>query len=165
MSWAAHFSTMAAYNAWANRRLYDACAALPEAEYLQARPSFFGSIHNTLNHILVGDRLWLARVEGDEPPHRRLNEVPYADLTGLRAAREAEDAHIAAVVTRVDEAGWAEDLVYRTSAGAQNRTPLVMVFTHLFNHETHHRGQVHDMLSQTPVQPPELDLIYFLRRR
>ena len=58
MSWASHFRTMARYNAWANRRLYDACAALSEEAYLRPRPSFFGSIHNTLNHIIVGDRLW-----------------------------------------------------------------------------------------------------------
>lgn len=161
---AEHFRTLARYNAWANRRLYDAVACLPEAEYFQVRPSFFGSIHNTLNHIWVGDEIWIGRVEGRPPAGLKLDARPFADLAALRAAREAQDARIARVVEGFDDAALGEDLVYRNTAGTEFRTRLSWVLTHLFNHQTHHRGQVHDMLSQTPVAPPALDLIYFLRQ-
>ena len=161
---AEHFRTLARYNGWANRRLYDAVARLPESEYFQARPSFFGSIHNTLNHIWVGDEIWLGRIEGRPPGGLKLDDRPFPDLAALRRAREAQDARIVAMAAGLDGAALAEDIVYRNSSGKEFRTRLSWVLTHLVNHQTHHRGQVHDMLSQTPVPPPELDLIYFLRQ-
>jgi len=157
-----HPAVFARYNAWANRRLYDACAALPEAEYRAARPSFFGSIHATLNHILVGDRLWLGRIAG-RPEQIALDAELHGDLAGLRAAREACDGRIVAAMDALDGAALDEVLEYRNSRGEPSRTPLVQVLWHLFNHQTHHRGQVHGLLSQTTVAPPPLDLIYFLR--
>src|SRR5689334_23382665 len=72
-----YFSTLARYNAWANRRLYDAVAMLPEAEYMKSRPAFFHSIHGTLNHILVGDRIWLARIEEKPPPKLAHDQILY----------------------------------------------------------------------------------------
>src|SRR5262249_34712599 len=88
-----YFRRLARYNAWANRRLYDACAALSEADYRAKRPSFFGSIHATLNHILAGDRIWLARFIGGVSCIERLDEVLYDDFPSLRADRQAEEAH------------------------------------------------------------------------
>ena len=154
---------MARYNAWANHRLFEACAALPEAAYLAERPAFFGSLHGTLSHLLVVDRLWFARIVGAAAPHRALDELPYGDFLGLRVAREAEDAQI---VEHVD--GWEEDdfgrpLTYTTVAGERNTDRLSDLLSHVFNHATHHRGQAHDQLSQTAVAPPPLDLIYYLR--
>lgn len=163
-----HFTTLAAYNRWANDRLYNAVAALPEADYRACRPSFFGSIHATLNHILVGDRLWLARLPQWTPPApgvpTRLDEILYPDLASLRAARAAEDARIVAMVEGIDMAALPTVVSYHDSQGNPQRTPLRWILTHLFNHQTHHRGQVHDMLAQTPVAPPPLDLIYYLRQ-
>ena len=127
------------------------------------RAAFFGSIHGALNHILVGDRVWLARLEHSPTSITALDERPY--LAALRAARIAEDAHIEAVVDEFDAAALLGDLHYRNMAGEDQSTPLAMVLAHMFNHQTHHRGQVHDMLSQTDVAPPPLDLIYFLRQR
>jgi len=89
-----YFLTLARYNAWANRRLYDACAALPEAEYMKSRPAFFGSIHGTLNHLLVGDRIWLARIEHKPNPKLTLDQILYGDLVALRVARQAGLAHL-----------------------------------------------------------------------
>ena len=154
---------MAQYNAWMNERLYALCADLPDAERRRDRGAFFGSIHATLNHILVGDRLWVARIEERTPPPLKLDQILYGDLVALRVARRAEDEHIVNVVAGLDETRLDEDLHYATTKGERQRTPLRLVLGHFFNHQTHHRGQAHDMLSQAAVDPPPLDLIYFLR--
>jgi uncharacterized damage-inducible protein DinB len=158
-----YFSLLARYNAWANRRLYAAVGQLPETEYMQKRPAFFGSVHATLNHILVGDRLWIARIEEREPPKLALDQIVYGDLVALRVARLADDEHIVNVVSGIGEDRLDQLLHYRTTQGEPQRTPLRLVLGHFFNHQTHHRGQVHGLLSQTAVAPPPLDLIYFLR--
>jgi uncharacterized damage-inducible protein DinB len=158
-----HFRRFAAYNAWANRRVYDACAALAPGEYHAARPAFFGSIHRTLNHILVGDRLWQARILG-ESLSLPLDHELYGDLPSLRAAREAEDARLEATVAGLTPERIAGPLHYANTRGEVFATPLALVLAHVFNHQTHHRGQVHDLLSQTAVAPPPIDLIYFIRQ-
>ena len=106
-----HLRRMARYNRWANQRLYAACRDLPEAEYRKPRQAFFGSLHGTLNHLLVGDRLWLARIEGEPPPALRLDDQPCASLDELRAARAAEDVRMIRLVD-----GYREDELGRTSA-------------------------------------------------
>jgi uncharacterized damage-inducible protein DinB len=160
-----HLRRMGRYNRWANRRLYEACAKLPEAEYLKPRPAFFGSLHGTLCHLLIADWAWLDRVEGRPPRGLALDHRPFGDLASLRAAREAEDARIVALMDDLDEAALGEDVVYRTITAPQKemRTPHHLCLLHMFNHQTHHRGQAHDQLSQTEVAPPPLDLIYYLR--
>ena len=158
-----YFLTLAHYNAWANRVLYDACAHLPEAEYLKPRPAFFGSIHGTLNHLLVGDRMWLARIERKPRPKMTLDQILYGDLVALRVARQAEDEHLANVVAGISKRALDQKIAYVNMAGKRQQTPLRLVLGHLFNHQTHHRGQVHGLLSQTKVAPPALDLTQYLR--
>ena len=160
-----HLRRMARYNRWANQCLYAACGDLPEAEYRKPRAAFFGSLHGTLNHILVGDRLWLARIEGLPPPPLKLDDQPCASLDELQVARAAEDARMIGLVDRYQEDEIGRSVSYRlvTRPGAAT-TPLYLCWLHLFNHQTHHRGQAHDQLSQTAVPPPPLDLIYYLRR-
>jgi uncharacterized damage-inducible protein DinB len=160
-----HFQTFARYNAWANDRLYDACGQLSDADFRASRQAFFGSILGTLNHILVGDRAWLGRIEGVPSGIKRLDEILFEDLAGLRQARKAENERIVRLTGTLDAEALARDLVYRTTAGVEHTTPLVWVLSHMFNHQTHHRGQVHALLSQTTVKPPPLDLIFFLRER
>jgi uncharacterized damage-inducible protein DinB len=159
-----YFLTLARYNAWANRRLYDACAALSEAEYMMPRAAFFGSIHGALNHLLVGDRIWLARIMHKPNPKLTLDQILYGDLVALRVARQAEDDHIVNVVSGFAERSLDQKLAYANTAGQRQQTPLRFVLAHLFNHQTHHRGQVHGLLSQTGVAPPSLDLILYLRQ-
>ncbi len=158
-----HFRKLARYNAWANRRLYDVCATLSEAEYRADRHAFFGSIHGTLNHILVADRIWESRLTGEPHGIPTLDSILYDDFSGLREARTKEDARMIDLIDGMDQERLAEVLVYRNMAGEPLETPISFVLTHLFNHATHHRGQVHGMLSQVPADPPPLDLIYFLR--
>lgn len=159
-----HIRRMARYNRWANHRLYDACAALAPADYFARRPSFFGSIHATLNHILVGDSIWLGRFTGAVPAHlTRLDMILHEDFAALRAAREAKDAEILAFCNGLDAAALAGMFTYRNMRDEAFTDPLFPPLTHFFNHQTHHRGQVHGLLSHAGMNPPELDLIYFMR--
>jgi uncharacterized damage-inducible protein DinB len=159
-----YFQRFARYNAWANRRLYEACDALSRDDYRAPRSSFFGSIHATLNHILVADRVWMSRFEGVPSGIERLDQILHDEFADLKAARESEDARIFGFVGGLGDAALAGTLRYRTMAGESQETPIAWTLAHVFNHQTHHRGQVHGMLSGTPVAPPPLDLIYFLRQ-
>ena len=153
------FRMLARYNALANERLYDACARLSDEERRRPRPAFFKSIHGTLNHILLGDRIWLARFAGREVPSTGLDRVLYQDFDALRAA----DAQIQTFAEGLDEGFLDGVIVYRNNEGQVHRDPAALLITHLFNHQTHHRGQVHDLLCQTQVPPPVLDLHRVLR--
>ena len=160
-----HFQMMADYNHWANGRLYDAAAALSDAQYREDRGAFFRSLHGTLNHILVGDRIWLHRLTGEGPLPAKLGETLYDDLAGLRAARDAEDARIIHVVDSFGAEDWERKVAYRTTSDAPQETILREILAHLFNHQTHHRGQAHAILTALGQKSLELDLIYYLRSR
>jgi uncharacterized damage-inducible protein DinB len=161
----AHLRRMARYNQWANGRLYAACAQLPAEEYHKPRAAFFGSIHGTLNHLLVGDRVWLARIEDRPNPDLRLDDQPCATLEALAGERGAEDERMIGLVDSYrDEAAVARPVRYRLiTQPDEMEIALHLCWLNLFNHETHHRGQVHDQLSQTEVAPPPLDLVFYLR--
>jgi uncharacterized damage-inducible protein DinB len=118
-----------------------------------------------LNHILVADRIWLSRLQGRPIAGLPLDAELYPDLASLRAAREAEDARIEACVHVLGEADLDGRVSYTNSSGARFDDPVELILQHLFNHQTHHRGQVHGMLSATAVPPPPLDLAYFMRER
>jgi len=161
-----HFLMFARYNQWANDRIYTACQFLPKGEVGQARPSFFGSILGTLNHLLVGDRLWLARITGGtEPDITALNQILHQDFPALQQERERLDARFIDVISGLEISALTQPLEYRTIEGAPQKNRLDLVLSHIFNHQTHHRGQVHDQLSQTNSEPPPLDLIYYLRQQ
>ena len=158
-----HFRLLARYNARANRHLYEACAQLGDAERKRERRAFFGSIHGTLNHLLVGDRIWLARFAGEEVPSTGLDRVLYEDFAALREAREAEDARIETFAAGLDEHFLAGEIRYVNNEGKQLADPVDLLVAHFFNHGTHHRGQIHDMITQTHLPPPVLDLHRVLR--
>lgn len=158
----AHFKRLAGYNRWANERLYDCAAGLDPAALALDRGAFFGSILNTLNHILVGDRIWMHRFSGGGPLPARLDDVPYPDFGALRQARAAEDDRIIAYIDGLSETALAATLSYRNVAGEPQESPLQPLLAHFFNHQTHHRGQVHAMLSQAGQKPPQIVFLYFL---
>ncbi len=160
------FTMFARYNAWANQRLYAAAAALSDAAYRANGGAFFGSVHGTLNHILVGDRIWMRRFTGEGPTYTDLDAVPCGDLATLRTEREAEDARISAWVDGLDDERLAGTLSYRTIVNPQEITqPLAPALAHFFNHQTHHRGQVHALLTGIGgrAAAPSLDMIIFQR--
>ena len=131
---------------------------------MQPRAAFFGSIHGALNHLLVADRVWIARIERRPQLKVTLDQILYGDLVALRVARRAEDEHLVNVVGDISARALDQKLAYANMAGERQSTPLRLVLGHLFNHQTHHRGQVHDLLSQTSVKPPPLDLIFYVRQ-
>lgn len=159
----AHFQRMAAYNRWANARLYEAVGRLSPEAFAAPRSGFFPSLLKTLNHILVGDTVWMGRLDATGSGITSLDQILHTDFAALKAARSAMDERAAAYVDALAAARLAEDLVYRTMAGEAMTMQIAQVLAHVFNHQTHHRGQAHAMLSSTDVAPPVLDLIYFLR--
>lgn len=157
------FVRLARYNRWANARLFAACGELDEVAYYAVRAAFFGSIHRTLNHILLADRAWQSRIDQDRAPNLPLDTELYQDRDELRLAREAEDLRLLERVSALDAAGLARRVGYRNSSGKLFENEVGDILQHVFNHQTHHRGQVHGMLSATNVAPPPLDLIFFMR--
>ena len=154
----ARFDELAAYNRWANRRIYDDAASLPDAARKREVGLFFGSVHRTLNHLLVTDYIWMRRFTGDGPQPTRLNEVPYEDFAELRVVREREDERIFAFVTGLS--GYDGMIEYQNSTGKTFRQALGPALTHFFNHQTHHRGQVHAGLTIAGIrEPASLDLL------
>ena len=98
------FSMFAAYNAWANRRLYDAASKVPDGDYRAPRGAFFSSLHGTLNHLVVADRIWMRRFTGTGPYPNQLDAILYEDFDELREARTAEDARIGTYVEGLSDA-------------------------------------------------------------
>lgn len=161
-----HFLTMAQYNRWANDRLYSAAAKLPERDYRADLGAFFGSLHRTLNHLVVTDRIWMRRLTGEGTVHTRLDEEPYGSLDALTPARQEEDARIVAYVASLTDADCAAVFTYsRVSSPASVSQSRASALTHLFNHQTHHRGQAHCLLTIAGGRDaaPPLDLIFFQR--
>jgi len=159
-----YFATLARYNSWANRRIYAAVSELDNEAIVATRTGFFPSLLKTLNHLVVADRIWLGRLTAQpETNLNALDEVLHPDFAELRAARLALDDRLIRYIDDLDPKRFAENLVYKTVAGVPHETPFSLVLAHMFNHQTHHRGQTHGMLSGTAVPPPSLDIIYYLR--
>ena len=153
---------MARFNAWANERLYGVVSGLAEAAYLEDRGAFFGSIHNTLNHLLVVDRLWTGRIEGVDHGITALDQMLYDDLAALWAARKDEDAHLSALVDGLGERLQAPVGYTRVDGTGAQETRCDHILITLYNHQTHHRGQTTCMLTQAGIDPGDLDVIDFL---
>ncbi len=154
----------AGYNAWANIRLYDAAAQLPDAEYRADHGAFFKSVHGTLNHLLVGDRIWMQRLTGEGDAPTQLDAILFEALAPLREARAAEDARIVAFVSGLGDDDLKREVRYRTiSRPADFVQQLAYALPHVFNHQTHHRGQVHALLTRLTGDAPSLDLIMYQR--
>lgn len=152
------FRQLARYNRIANERLYAACSVLSDSEYRRARIVSFGSIHALLNHVLLGDRIWKSRFEGGGATTPALDTVLYDDFAELRVARAAEDRRIETFFESVAPDVFARPIIYVNSKGKQYSEDPALAMAHFFNHQTHHRGQVHTLLAQAAVEPPSLDL-------
>ena len=162
----ARYQMFAGYNTWCNARLYAAVATLSQPDYRTDRGAFFRSLHGTLNHLLVGDRIWMQRFTGEGDLPASLDAILYDDFAALRAAREAEDARISGYVEGLTEADLAGTLRFRTFVRPQEiEQPLWPALDHFFNHQTHHRGQAHTLLSAAIGNDatPSFDLIVYQR--
>jgi uncharacterized damage-inducible protein DinB len=152
------FRIFARYNRIANERLYEACAQLDPVEYRRERKGSFGSIHALLNHILLGDRIWTSRFAGSGSTTPPLNSILFDTFAELHSARAAKDQEIEAFFAKVDTDFLKSRLSYTNSQGKDCVETVPAAVLHFFNHQTHHRGQVHVMISQTDVKPPSLDM-------
>lgn len=154
---------MAGYNRWMNERLYAACAQLSDAQRKQDCRAFFRSIHGTLNHLLLADRGWLSRFEGRLWPYSGLGQELYSDFEELRRERQQTDQDLVIFLAGMTVERLQAVSVFRNSSGQEFRHPLGPALTHLFNHQTHHRGQVTTLLSQFGVDPGVTDVIAYYR--
>ena len=152
---------MARYNAWQNSGLRDMVATMPDAELRRDRGAFFGSIFATLNHILWADQMWMSRFEKGDPPklggRDSVNATP--DITIWSAERAAMDYRIAHWAERVSAEVLEGDLSWYSGLKKSDVTmPMARCVAHFFNHQTHHRGQVHGMLTAAGLRPQDTDL-------
>lgn len=152
--------TMAAYNRWMNETVYAAAARLSDAERKRDLGAFFKSLHGTLNHLLVGDRLWLGRFTGAPVTFPSLGHELYADFGELRRERGQTDAAIEAMAAAITPERLAGPLLYRSLLNPRDVTiPFGFALTGFFNHQTHHRGQATTLLMQLGIDPGVTDLI------
>ena len=152
---------MARYNRWQNSQLDGFLEALPAEELSRDRGAFFGSILRTLSHLCWGDHIWLSRFDGGSPPPVGAGDsVTYVtDLGGWRALRQTLDARMLVWAEGLTDAALAGDLTWHSGAAGREVTkPLGLLTVHFFNHQTHHRGQVHAMLTATGSKAPVSDL-------
>ncbi len=162
----AYIRTMAQYNEEMNRRVYQAASCLTEAERRTERGAFWGSIHGTLNHLLWADRMWMSRFASWPKPDVPLKQSTKLvdDFAALRAARETVDADLLAWAGQVDAAWLEQDQTWFSgSVGRELRAPRALLIAHFFNHQTHHRGQVHAMLTAAGQDTGDTDLFLLVR--
>jgi uncharacterized damage-inducible protein DinB len=157
-----HVRAMAEYNRWQNENLYGAAEGLNDSARKAPRGAWFGSIHATLNHILWADQIWMSRLAGTPKP--KASSIPdsvgmYEAWDDLKRERTTFDQVIIEWADRLDPVGLAGDLTWFSGAvGRELTSPRWLLVTHMFNHQTHHRGQVHCMLTQAGVRPGSTDL-------
>jgi uncharacterized damage-inducible protein DinB len=156
--------TMAAYNQWMNQKLYAVCAEISDAERKQDRGAFFKSIHGTLNHLLYGDRTWLGRFVNQPFAPKVIGQELYSDFAELRQAREICDREIMDWAKSASQAWLEQSFTYTSNVDGKSRVlPTWVLVTHLFNHQTHHRGQLTTLLSQLGYDPGVTDLPWLFR--
>jgi len=161
-----HFLMMASYNRWANARLYGEVAGLSDELYRRDVGVFFKSLHGTLSHLLVTDRIWMGRFDGTGGHPDNPNAILIDDLASLHEARKAEDERIVRYVDALSENDFDRVLAYKKRDGTPQRGMIGELLAHLFNHQTHHRGQAHAALTVLGiVEPKPLDLFAMQREK
>ncbi len=165
------FRHLATYNQWMNRKLYNAAAVLSDEQLTQDRGAFFGSIWATLNHIAVGDILWLRRVAGgfphlaalapvqDLPQPSALTDILCPDVAALTQLRATIDEVLTLLCAELSEHDLNAPLQYHSTKGVRSNKLLSEVLLHVFNHQTHHRGQITTLYSQMGIDVGGTDFI------
>jgi uncharacterized damage-inducible protein DinB len=140
---------MAAYHAWMNEKTYDLCAQLSDERRREDRRAFFGSVHGTLAHLLYGDLAWFGRFKDGKPRITRPDDYVAVPFAELRRVRRALDGEIGEWTATIDAAWLAAPFRYRSmTTGQENEKPAWLLVMHMFNHQTHHRGQLTTLLTQ-----------------
>jgi uncharacterized damage-inducible protein DinB len=157
-----HLRLMAGYHLWATQRLLAEVDRVDDPDYRADRGLFFGSIHGTLNHLLVVERLWRGRLEGAASTVRSLDEELLADRGALRDALLADTGHWRGHVDAMRDDEIAGDLAYRNLQGEAFDIPRASCVLHIVNHAVHHRGQISAALTGLGANAPVMDLPYYL---
>ena len=158
-------SMLARYNAWANRLMFDAVAALPEGEATRPRASLFRNMVHTLNHNYVIGLIWQAHLSGRSHGFSERNTPDHPPLAELRRSQELLDAWYIAQSDTLPEAALGERLAFTLIGGNRGEMSRAEMLLHVVNHCTYHRGFVADLFFQVPARPPLTDLTVFLRER
>jgi uncharacterized damage-inducible protein DinB len=159
-----HVAALAHYNRWMNDRLYAVSAELSDEERKRDLGAFFKSVHGTFNHLLLADRIWLGRFGAAEPfTFTTLGDELHADFDDLRRERAKVDDQLDAFVAGLTAERLAAPFP-SVLRGVKVEYPLWYAVLHLFNHQTHHRGQVTTLLKQLGRDPGSTDLITLLRQ-
>lgn len=154
-----YFSTMARYNHWMNQKLYAVCAAMPDETRKKISGTPFQSMHGVLNHLLLTDRVWLGRFQNRPFAARSLDQELFADFEELKTEREKTDAEISQWVSSLTEVSLASPFTFTPMSNPVEQTlPLWMAALHLFNHQTHHRGQLTALIDQASFDCGVTDL-------
>lgn len=154
-----HYQLMARYNRWMNEKLYAVCAQIPDADRKRDMGAFFKSIHGTLNHLLFGDRAWLGRFIAQPYTGVAPDAELYADFDELRAARAAMDRRLIEWAGTLTPEWLAAPFTYTSVVDHKTRTlPAWTLVSHLFNHQTHHRGQLTTLIMQLGIDPGITDI-------
>jgi uncharacterized damage-inducible protein DinB len=158
---AGYARTMARYNRWMNERVYECCGRLGEEQRKRDARAFFKSIHGTLNHLLLGDRVWMGRFVGPVFRPASLGDELYADFDELRRERNRTDDAIDAWASTLTDETLRGELRYTSIVDpAPRRMPMALAVVHFFNHQTHHRGQLTTLLMQQGIDPGATDLMW-----
>ena len=162
--WHKHFLQLARYNVWATRRLLDAVAVVSEADYRKDCGLFFKSIHGTLNHLLVGEHLlWFRRFAEGVSLKLALNDEIETDREALAQALGDGVARWSPLIASWPVERFDGVLSYTTMRGTPATLPFTATLAHVFNHGTHHRGQITAVLTALGHASPDLDLVYLLQ--
>jgi len=153
---------LAHYNQWANQKLFSILTTLTEEQLNQDCRAYFKSLMQTANHLLVGDLLWFERIKGGVASNYALDETLYPQISALIPARFEHDQSLIGFLNEYDETAFNRLITY-IRRGQAYTEPLIEILAHLFNHQTHHRGQMHSMVFQLTGKSLELDLIFFQR--
>ncbi len=144
-----YYQLMAEYNVWMNQKIYSVCSEIPDAQRKQDLGAFFQSIHGTLNHLLYGDKAWMGRFTNNPFSVTTIGQELYADFDVLKAERENVDQQILEWSKNLDLDWLSQPFAYTSNVDRQQRIlPTWVLVTHMFNHQTHHRGQVTTLIKQ-----------------
>ena len=160
-----NFQLLANFNKWTNEKIISSCKKLTETEYKKDRGAFFSSIHGTLNHSLVVDRAYIFHIEGKDHGLKSLDQILYENLFQLEEARIKEDKRLIDLINNLSEESIHKEITYNGFETGKTTYTISTILITLFNHQTHHRGQIHNMLSQARIKPPQIDIPDFIETR
>jgi uncharacterized damage-inducible protein DinB len=164
LNWTSHFSDLARYNIWATERLSSAVTVMDDLDYHRDVSLFFKSVHGTLNHLLVGEHmLWFPRFSEGVSPKVALDTQVHSDRAVLAQALKEGALRWVDVIESWPYERWNGVLSYTTMRGMPANLPFAATLAHVFNHATHHRGQITAALTHLGYESPELDMVYWLQ--